>query len=133
MSDENVVIVRDALEYFAATEELAPAVAKDFVWDMSTFRGWPDEPLYEGWEAFYGFIAAWREPYDVWRYRIDNLLDAGDGRVLALLTQTGKLRGSDADVQLEFWILSTVRGGLIRRMQVYSEAAEALRDAGLVG
>ena len=42
MSEENVEIVRRGLEDFAVTGELAPEVAEDLVWDMSTFRGWQD-------------------------------------------------------------------------------------------
>lgn len=34
MSEENVAIVRDSLEHFAATDEFLNVIAPDFVWDM---------------------------------------------------------------------------------------------------
>jgi ketosteroid isomerase-like protein len=133
MSEENVEIVRRSLEDFAVTEQLVPEVAKDLVWDMSTFRGWPDEPRYHGWDGFYEFFAAWREPYDDWTLTVDDLLDPGGDHVLALATQRGKPRGSDSDVQLEFGAVYTVRDGLIRHGQIYSEQAHALQAVGLAG
>jgi ketosteroid isomerase-like protein len=133
MSEANVEIVRRSLEDFAVTEELVPAVAKDLVWDMSTFRGWPDEPRYHGWDEFYEFFAAWREPYADWSLTVDNLLDPGGDHVLALVTQRGKPHGSDSDVQLEFGAVYTVRDGLIRQVQIFSEQADALQAVGLAG
>ena len=131
MSEENVEIVRRALEVFVATGKLSAEVAKDVVFDMSTFRGWPDEPLYHGREEFYEFMATWRRPYDDWRLMVDNLLDAGGEHVLALMTQKGKPHGSDSAVQLEFGLLYTIRARLIQRMQVYSVRSEALQIAGV--
>jgi ketosteroid isomerase-like protein len=133
MSEENVGIVRRSLEDFAATEELVPEVAEDLVWDMSTFRGWPDEPRYHGRDEFYEFFAAWREPYDDWSLTVDDLLDPGGDHVLALATQRGRPRGSDSDVQLEFGAVYTVRDSLIRHVQIYSEPAHALQGVGLAG
>jgi hypothetical protein len=47
MSEENVAIVREGFERFAATAEIAPDLATDdFVWDMSNFHGWPEQPVY---------------------------------------------------------------------------------------
>jgi isochorismate hydrolase len=53
MSDDNVEIVRWGLEDSVVTGKLAPEVADDFVWDMSTFRDWPDEPLFHEFGALY--------------------------------------------------------------------------------
>ncbi len=131
MSEENVEIVRRSLEAFATDQRLSPKVAKDLVWDMSAFRGWPDEPLYHGWDEFYEFFAAWRLPYENWSLALYDLLDTGGAHVLALMTQTARPHGSDSDVQLESSLLYTVRAGLIRRVQVYSVRAEALEAAAL--
>ena len=49
MTQENVEIVRRRYEHLAATGDyLAETHAPDFVWDMSKFRGWPEEQTYEG-------------------------------------------------------------------------------------
>jgi hypothetical protein len=67
MSQENVEIVRRAWEHFLSTgESLADAFAPDFVSDMSTFRGWPEQPHYEGVEGLNAFLRDWFEPFDEW-------------------------------------------------------------------
>jgi hypothetical protein len=43
MSQENVEIVERALEEFVATGQFSYEIAADFIWDVSTFRGWPDQ------------------------------------------------------------------------------------------
>ena len=49
MSEENVGIVRQGLEHFRKTGDfLDEDFAPEFVWDMSTFRGWPEQKTYEG-------------------------------------------------------------------------------------
>ena len=49
MSQENVEIVRQGYEGFAATGVINPDItASDFVWDMSNFHGWPEQQTYEG-------------------------------------------------------------------------------------
>ena len=49
MSRENVDVVRQGYERFAATGQIDPDIASpDFVWDMSNFHGWPEQQTYQG-------------------------------------------------------------------------------------
>jgi len=108
MSRENVEIVKRVVENFIATDRLTDEVAADFIWDMSTFRGWPDQPAFHGFDGFTAFIDAWREPYDDWSMAIEQLLDGGGDRVVGVLAQRGRLRGSDTDVALRYGVVYTV-------------------------
>ena len=131
MSDQNVEVVRSALEHFAATDEFLDVIAPDCVWDMGTFDGWPDKPEYHGLAGLREFVSIWREPYDDWSMELDEVHDCGDNRVLALLHQSGKPHGSDSAVHLEYGLLHTVEGGLVSRIEAYATAEEARRAAGL--
>ena len=54
MSAENVEVVRRAYEQFITTGELLEdVIAGEFVWDMSTFRDWPERKTYNGVEGTY--------------------------------------------------------------------------------
>jgi len=88
VSDENVEIVRNALEHFAATDEFLDVIAPDFVWDMGTFEGWPDKPHFHGEAGLREFVSLWREPYDDWSMELEEVHDCGGDRVLALLHQS---------------------------------------------
>jgi ketosteroid isomerase-like protein len=131
MSRENVEVVAASLQEFKITRRPTGFQAPDWVWDMRTFRGWPDEPEYRGPEGYMEFLARWTEPYDEWDFDVEDLVDAGDDRVVAVIHQRGRLRGADSWVELRFGIVNTVAGGLIRRMQVFMTPAEALEAAGL--
>jgi ketosteroid isomerase-like protein len=132
VAEQNVDIVRRALEHFATTDELlVDLLAPDFVWDMSTFAGWPDEPEYAGTDGLREFLTLWREPWDDWTMQLDEVHDCGRNRVLALLHQSGKPRGSDSAVHLDYGLLHTVEDGLVRRIEAYATTGEARSAAGL--
>ena len=131
MSEENVATVRASLEHFAATDEFLNVIAPDFVWEMGTFAGWPDQPQFHGAEGLREFVTLWRAPYENWNMRLQEVHDCGDNRVLALLEQSGTPHGSDAMVQLQYGLLHTIRDGKIRRIEVYATYDEALQAAGL--
>jgi ketosteroid isomerase-like protein len=133
VSEENVAIVRESLEHFAATDDFLRVLAPDFVWDMGTFVGWLEKPQFHGAEGLREFLALWRAPYDDWSIRLEELHDCGGDRVLALMEQSGRPHGSNALVHLQAGLLHTVRDGKLRRIEVYSSYEQALQAAGLAG
>jgi|SRR5438067_8461801 len=79
MGQANVEIVRAAYESFQATGQFAEQfVTPDFVWDMSKFRGWPEQQLYEGADGARRFLADWLDAWEDWELEIDQLHDAGE-------------------------------------------------------
>jgi ketosteroid isomerase-like protein len=98
---------------------------------MTAFHGWPDDTEYRGNDGFMEFFAKWTAPYDEWDIEVEDLLDPGDDRVVAVLRQRGRLRGADSWLELRFGIVYTLAEGRIRRSQVFTTAAEALEAVGL--
>ena len=132
VSDRNVEVVRRALEHYLQTGQLLEeALDPDFVWDMSTFVGWPEQPEFTGPDGLRQFIEIWQEPWDDWRMQLDELHDCGDDRVLALLRQSGKPHGSDSAVHLAYGMLHTLLDGRISRIHVYATLDEARQAAAL--
>src|SRR2546427_12422608 len=112
MSDQNVEIVRRGYEHFAATRDvLAEITAADFVWDMSKFRGWPEQQTYEGIEGARDFLRDWGEAWDDWKVEVDALHDAGD-QVVAIVRQRGRSKTSGLVVDMAFGQGWTVRDGM---------------------
>src|SRR5215218_7981303 len=109
MSQENVEIVRQAYEHFIATGEfLAETYDVDFVWDMSTFRGWPDRQTYPGTEGATEFIAAWDDAWDDWQFEVEDYIDAGDDRVVTIVRQQGRSKTSGVIVDMHFGQVFTI-------------------------
>jgi ketosteroid isomerase-like protein len=131
MSEENVEIVRDGLGRFAATRQFpAERVTADFVWDMSNFHGWPEQQVYEGADGARAFLREWMDAWENWEIEIGALHDAGD-RVVALMRQRGRSKAAGMPVEMFFAQVWTLRDGKEARMEMYSDAAEALEAAGL--
>ena len=93
MSRENVDNLRRNYEHFIATGEFSGEFAPDFVWDMSTFRNWPERQTYEGIEGARQFLAEWLEAWDDWELELEELRDA-DESVVAIVRQRGRSKAT---------------------------------------
>ena len=127
----NAEIIRSGYEHFAITGDMpAEIVATDFVWDMSHYSGWPEEQTYDGVDGARTFLRRWSESWDDWELEVESLHEAGD-QVLAIMHQSGRSKEAGLPVAMTFAMLWTVRDGMQLRMEMYSDAAEAMRAAGL--
>jgi ketosteroid isomerase-like protein len=131
MSRENVELVTARLSEFQATLRAREGTAPDFVWDMSTFEGWPDAPEYSGWEGFNEFFARWTEPYEEFEQRLEEAIDAGDEDVVSIIHQRGRPMGSESWVEFRFAIVFTVTSGDLSRARVFRTPDDALEAVGL--
>jgi ketosteroid isomerase-like protein len=131
LSHANVELVRRAYEQFLATGRfVAEFATPDFVWDMSHFRGWPEQQFYEGVEGAESFLEEWTAAWDDWELEVDELHDAGE-KVVALLRQRGRSKATGMPVDMSLAQVWTIRDGKQARMDMYSDRAEALEDVGL--
>jgi ketosteroid isomerase-like protein len=131
MSLQNVEIVREGYERFRIEGRfVAELVTPDFVWDMSNFRGWPEQQVYEGPEEAQRFIEEWGGAWDDWELEVDTLHDAGE-KVVALIRQRGRSKATGLPVEMTFAQVWTLSDGRQTRMDMYSDQSEALEAAGL--
>ncbi|HST34962.1 MAG TPA: nuclear transport factor 2 family protein [Solirubrobacteraceae bacterium] len=131
MSQENVEIVRRGYAHRQATGDfLEEILASDFVWDMSSFRGWPEQQLYVGLDEARTFIASWMDAFKNWSIEIEALHDAG-GKVVAVVRQRGTAKSNGLPVEMLLAQVYTIEDGLETRMEMYADPDEALKAAGL--
>jgi ketosteroid isomerase-like protein len=132
MSEENVEIVRRGFEHLQRTGDFREedAYAPGFVWDMSTFRGWPEKQSYQGLEGAREFMRDWLDAWEDWQLEVEALHDVGD-KVVAIVRQRGRSKSTGLEVNMSFAQVFTLKNGLVTRMQMYAEPAEGLRAAGL--
>ncbi len=131
MSQENVELVGRVFSVGnPGLYQLIRATTEDFVWDTTQFEGWPDPREYLGIPGLTEFLRAWVEPYEDWRVEVEEIVDAGD-RVVALLRQLGRLRGSESEVEMRYGIVYSFRDRKISRAAPYATSKQALEAAGL--
>jgi ketosteroid isomerase-like protein len=119
--------MRRGFAQFTATGEFdADVMAPDFVWDMSTFRGWPEQQIYSGIEGAREFVRAWLEGWDEWEMDVEAFHDAGD-KVVAIVRQRARSRATGLPVEMTFGMVWTIRDLTQTRMQMYADPEQALR------
>ena len=134
MSEENVAAARRAYGHFVATgEPLEAAIHRDFVLDMSTFRGWPEGQRYDGFEGLREFIDDW---FGTWEeggeFEVIDVREVDD-QVLVLIHLRGRAKTSGVPVEMEISHLLTFKDGKQLRLAAYASHAEGLAAAGVSG
>jgi ketosteroid isomerase-like protein len=131
VGDSNAEIVERAYARFKASgSPEASLVGPGFVWDMTQMASWPEQPIFEGREGMLSFITEWAAAWEDWRIEVERLHESGD-KVVAVLHQTGRSRTSGLAVEMTFAQVWTMRDGKYQRMDMYSDVAKALTDAGV--
>jgi hypothetical protein len=118
-------------EWLALAEEtISPDVVIRFevpeasgieVMERSDFVGL--DGLMEGWRI-------WLQPWEQFRVRLEEKIDAGDGVVLLLAQATGRMRGSGIEIPQEAASVHRVEDGLIVSMDYYLDVDQAREAAG---
>jgi ketosteroid isomerase-like protein len=132
MSQENVEIVRRHYEHRQSHDDfLEEIIAPDYVWDMSHFRGWPEQRTYEGIDGARRFIGEWTAAFDDWTIEVEAIHDASDDRVVGVVRQRGRSKSASLSVDMRYAQVFTIRDGKHVRMEMYDDPDEALKAVGL--
>jgi len=129
MTTENVEVVARMYEAFslgdaeAALSYIDPAVVTDP-------RHRVDGRVGHGHEEMAAILAEWMDTWDEWRQEVEEIRDLGE-RVLVVVTQRGRGKGSGIDWEGRFGMLYEVQGGKITRWTIYDDPSEAFGAAGL--
>jgi uncharacterized protein len=133
MSRENVEIVRLMIAAFVEDdyERLVELFDPQIEYDVS--RTSPDSRVAHGHEEVAEVIEQWLATWDDHRLELVELIDAGDERVVALMRERGKMKGSDTWVEHQVGVLFTLRDGRITRYEEYQDKAGALEGRRAAG
>jgi ketosteroid isomerase-like protein len=133
MSQENLDLLRRGFEHVSRTGELSPeTVQPDFVWDTTTWSSVGGLNLRRcvGLAETNSWLAEWAGAFEDWSLDIEEVFDGGD-QMVTFVRQHAKAGHGGPAVEMRFAQVWTFRDGLIARMEMYSERAEALEAAGV--
>ncbi len=132
MSRENVEVVRGHIAGFRAQDVPRALSFLDphVVLDVSRV-GRIDSGAFYGREATAGFMRRYTGTFEDYDYGVERLTDLGSGAVLAVVTETGRGKGSGIPVDRSFAMLYTVIDGKIARITQFRTEQDALEAAGL--
>jgi ketosteroid isomerase-like protein len=123
--------VRDIYEQFERTGRPDPShYTEDFVWDMSTFEGWPETKVYYGYDGMMAFLESWLGTWDEWTQVVREYAEAPNGEVVVVVDQRGRAQGTETTVEMTYASVLTLREGRVSRQRLYSDPAEAFASCG---
>ena len=136
MSEENVEVVRRAFEVIREGLERGDFVAgfdAELLDEDLEWIAFPGVGLgtYRGREGFIEFMRIWTGEFENWSVELDQVIDAGDDRVVVIYRQTAIGKESGVPVELHQGAINELQGGRVIRIQPYPTPAEALEAAGL--
>jgi uncharacterized protein len=131
MSQENVEIVR---RYLAAYERGGLDASAEFWHPDINWRAaegaLDDVGLMEGPGALRHYYEQWEDAFESGRVEVEELVDAGD-QVVAVVRGIARMKESEAEVDLRYAIVLSIRDGKIAAGREYFTRSEALEAAGL--
>jgi uncharacterized protein len=128
MSQENVKVIRDALEAWARGD--FDAALSFYADDVVFYSAGPDAHTYRGHSGVARLLEEWIGAFTDYWLETDDLLDAGD-QVLQLFRQGGRGKSSGVPVETEGAIIYTIRDRKIVEGRVHVDQAEAVEATGL--
>src|SRR5262245_24157385 len=130
MSDENVEIVRRTVDAFNRGDKTAWLALYDPDVEVTPIDDWPDTGAIRGREAVWDFYLDVAETLNYGPAYFE-FVDAAPDRVLGHQRHEGSGQSSGAVVEVDYWLVTTLREGKILRGEWFADRAEALEAAGL--
>jgi len=133
MPQTNVEVVRAAWEAWERRDmrALFRLYDPDIVWDQTHADTSELTTEYHGHDGVRRFFRAWMDPFESYHAHADEFIDAGEA-VVVRCRQGGRGKQSGVEVEMpSFWQVYRVDGGLVARIDVYANEAEALKAVGL--
>jgi ketosteroid isomerase-like protein len=124
-----VPLVLDEAISASITAASAPFFTADF--ECVFVRDDVGRAAYSGLDGLRAAWLDWLLPWESYHAGVEDVIDAGDGRVLVLTNDHARPKGASAEVNFMGAPVWTVRDGKVARIEFYWNRAEGLRAAGL--
>jgi len=131
MLEERAAPILNAIEAFNETgvEAALPYLHPEIEWVAPP--EWLEDRLYEGHDGIRRLSAYWTQLFDEYRLVPQRMMDAGDGRVVILLQQEGRIIGSGDLVESPLGYLAEISDTLVDRVEIFFSWEATLEAAGL--
>ena len=125
-------MIRRAFETW--NEEGPKAVVERFWTEDAVYRempGWPDAGEFRGREAALERMQSLVDLVGPIEVRIEELIEADDGRLVAVVHMVGEAGPSESSYTQSFAVVHRVRDGRVAEADYYLDPAQALEAAGI--
>ena len=129
MSEENVEIVRRSFDAFIRGDydEAMSMLDPEIEYELTHF---PDGKVYYGHDGVREAFRMWMGAWDDYRQELDELVDAGESEVIAVVRESGRGKGSGIEMERPTVGLWTLRDGKAVRVRFFDSKEAALASLG---
>ena len=131
MSQENVEILREAIEAFNRRDMEAWLALHDPEVVFRADPEWPESATVDGREAVWDFGLRLTDAWEQDPFEMVEVIDAGGDTLVARYRRLVRGKASGIADVLDYWCVHTVRRGKILRHEWFSSRAKALEAVGL--
>jgi ketosteroid isomerase-like protein len=131
VSEQNVGVVRDAIAAFnrGGVEEALAYLDPNIEWLGPP--EWLEERLYVGHSGMRRLALIWTESFDEYRLDLERVIELDDNRVVVLLYQRGRIKGSASRIEQPIGYDWEIRDGKVSRAHIYFSWDAVLKAVGL--
>lgn len=134
MSQTNVELARRCYEALNAggmegIAELTELIDPDVEWEIASVA--PNAGSYRGIDSVMAVIEDWLGAFDELRIEPEEFIEAGPDKVVVLVRDRGRIKGSNVRIDHRFAHVWTLRNGKLARFQSFFEKEEAFAAADL--
>lgn len=131
MSAENVQLVRRALEAHGRGDRAAWLALHDDDLELNPIPDWPETVVGRGSESVWETYGEFFDLFESVPIEDVEVVDGNGDKVVVNSRYTLRGGASGVDVSFEYWLVITVREGLIVRNDWFADRSEALSAAGV--
>ena len=131
MSQENVEIAAEAIAALNRDGVEGFLVYCDPGIEWIAPPDWPEDPVFQGHDGVRRAIGLFDAQLDDFRVEIERVVDVDQDRVVVLLHQSGRIKGSGHTLREPLGVATDFRDGQATRFRLYFSWQEALTAAGL--
>jgi ketosteroid isomerase-like protein len=131
MSEHNVEVVRSGADALAQGDLDVAQQVLDPAFEFDVTRTDLNPRVYQGFEGLLELMSEWTSTWDDYEFEVAELVEAGKDRVVGIVRERGRMKGSDSWVEHVRGVVWTIRAGKVLRYEEYPTKQEALEAAGL--
>jgi ketosteroid isomerase-like protein len=131
MAQENVQLVRSGADALAQGDLDAARRFLDPAFEFDVTRTDLNPRVYHGIEGLLELMGEWTSTWDDYEFEVAELVEAGNDRVVGLLRERGRMKGSDSWVEHVRGVIWTIRAGRVLRYEEHPTKHHALAAAGI--
>jgi ketosteroid isomerase-like protein len=131
MSEANVEVLKEAMAALSSggVDAFVEYLDADVEW--ITPPEWLEERVLHGHDGVRKALAYLPDQLDEWTIALERVVDLGGDRVVGLMMQRGRIKGSGGELELPFGAIIDFRRGKAARSENYFSWEETLRAAGV--